>query len=68
MSIELPDLFTVRRQLNSARTFVDQVNQMIGEYARLMPGNLRHVDTYTLQKLKRELKDFDALRGRWKDV
>lgn len=47
-----------------------RMRQAIKEYANqmaaLLPGNLHHVDSDTLMKLKRELANYNTHTKRWK--
>ncbi len=49
------------RQMNSA------VDRQADSLAELLDGRLRHVSGYRLEKLKRQLRDFNIHTGRWKE-
>lgn len=60
------DIWEMRRQINEARDVLRNADEVAGQIAGLLPGRLRHVQTWVLQDLKRELKDFNAHTGEWK--
>lgn len=48
-----------KRTINAADNTANQI-------AEILPGRLRHVSRWTLQKLKRELRDFNIHTGKWR--
>jgi len=54
--------------LSDAKTTLSQADTVTREIASTMVGRLRKVDSvYTLRQLKKELKEFDAKTGEWKN-
>ncbi len=59
----------MRRAVSEAQATLRAADNIADSMARLLVGRLRHVSsTYILVKLKKELRDFNAHTGRWKDV
>jgi hypothetical protein len=57
----------VRAQVEAAKDQLRAADHVAGNMAWLLRGRLRHVASpSTLKELKRELRDFDMARGRWK--
>ena len=61
------DIFSMRREINQAGNVLRNADSVANDIAQLLPGRLKHVDSYTLKKLKTELKNFNAHTGTWKD-
>ncbi|MGH8171820.1 MAG: hypothetical protein ACREPX_01655 [Rhodanobacteraceae bacterium] len=45
---------------------IHAVEQNSDAMARLISGRLRHVNENTLRALKRQLREFDSVTGKWK--
>jgi hypothetical protein len=62
----------MRRALRQAELVNRAVDQQASALLELIVGRLRHAktfgDTNNLRALKRELRDFDAVTGRWKPL
>ena len=61
------DLYAMRREINQAGTVLRNADNVANDIAQLLPGRLKHVDSYTLKKLKIELKKFNAHTGTWRE-
>lgn len=58
----------VRQQVRQAREQLQAVDGVAFNMADLLVGRLRHVDSHrVLAMLKKELRDFDAVTGKWKE-
>ena len=62
-------LSDVEKAVNEARATINNANLCVGQMARLCAGRLREsgVSGYVLEKLKRELKNYNMHTGIWKD-
>jgi hypothetical protein len=60
------DIDDMMRAVNDAELTLRRADRTAETRARLLPGRLRNVNRYTLEKLKRELRDFNAHTGKWK--
>jgi hypothetical protein len=57
----------MRAAVNNAAETLRAADDCAGSMAALLKGRLRHVaNVDTLRKLKRELRDFDMVKGEWK--
>lgn len=63
----LGEIWEMQRTIRQAKEVINNADNVAGELADILPGRLRHCSGYTLQKLKRELKDFDSRTCTWKD-
>ena len=61
------DIYEMRRQISAARNTLENADQVAGSIAILLPGRLRHCSSTVLEKLKKELKDYNIHTGQWKD-
>ena len=61
------DLWEIRREINRAKSTIRNADDVASDIASILPGRLRHVSLHTLTKLKKELRDFNAHTGTWKD-
>lgn len=61
------DIWQMRREINEAGQVLKNADEVANSIANILPGRLRHVSSYTLAKLKKELKDYNAHTGQWKD-
>lgn len=57
---------TMRAAVAEAEHVNQAANEQAGAMARIIRGRLRHVSSYTLCELKRELRDFNIHTGQWK--
>lgn len=57
----------VRRAVEEARQALRAADMHADGMARLLCGRLRQVNSEVLKQLKRELHDFNAATGKWKD-
>lgn len=64
----MPNAFDeVRQQVEIARFQLQAADKVAFNMAELLMGRLRHVDNArVLSALKRELRDFDMVTGKWK--
>lgn len=56
-----------RQAFNTARNTMNQADSVANEMADMLDGRLRKVSGYRLEKLKRQLRDFNMHTGQWKD-
>ena len=56
------------KSINQAEFTMSLADRWASKLAHLLVGRLRQVDGYTLTKLKRELKQFNATTKRWDDA
>ena len=57
----------MRAAFRTARQYCRASDEAANEAAELLQGRLRKVSSYKLRRLKRELRDFNAHTGRWKE-
>lgn len=57
----------MRQALRDARTTMAAADSVANGMAELLVGRLRKVSPVYLEKLKRELRDYNIHTGRWKD-
>jgi hypothetical protein len=57
----------MRRAVAEAKETMSAADQMANQLAGLLRGRLRHVQPWHLKALKKELQNFNAHTGRWKD-
>jgi hypothetical protein len=57
----------MRAAVNAAKDTMRAADSVADSLADVLDGRLRHVTPWRLKKLKRQLQDFDANRGLWKD-
>ena len=60
-------LYDMRKEISAARRTLENADEVAQQLAYLLEGRLRHVDQWTLASLKKELKDFNAHTGTWKE-
>lgn len=53
--------------IRQARDLNTAVDRQATALAELLEGRLRHARPHYLKKLKKQLHDFNAATGRWKD-
>lgn len=51
--------------VTQAKAVMSASDRHAEQFARLLEGRLRHVSTYRLKELKRELRSFNMHTGRW---
>ena len=56
----------MQQEITEARTTLEHADQLAPQLAKLLQGRLRHVHSWTLKALKRELRDFNIHTGKWK--
>lgn len=56
----------MRQAVAEARSTMAAADTVADGMADLLCGRLRHVSPYRLEKLKRELRDFNMHTGQWK--
>ena len=61
------ELWEMRREINAAKQTIRNADEIADSIASILPGRLRHVSCGTLEKIKKELRDFNAHTGQWKD-
>lgn len=61
------DLYDMRREISAARRTLENADEVAQQLAYLLEGRLRHVNQRTLANLKKELRDFNAHTGTWKE-
>jgi hypothetical protein len=61
------DIFEMRQAVHGAEEQLKNADRIAYNLATLLIGRLRRVDSYTLKMLKRELHQFNASAGRWKE-
>lgn len=61
------DLWDMRRTINEAKKTIRNADDVADSIASILPGRLRHVSSSTLTALKKELREFNAHTGYWKD-
>lgn len=57
---------TMVAALEQARAVQKAADDQARKMAWMLDGRLRHVDAWTLKRLKRELRDFNINTGEWK--
>jgi hypothetical protein len=57
----------VRTAVNQARELFRAADDQANNMAALLEGRLRKVNPYWLKRLKKELHDFNAATGKWKE-
>lgn len=57
----------MRNEISAARRTLENADRVTASIAYLLEGRLRHVDSWTLASLKKELRDFNAHTGVWKE-
>ena len=62
------DIWQMKREISEAKQVLRNADDVADSIAEILPGRLRHVSGYTLAKLKKELKDFNAHTGQWRDA
>lgn len=55
-----------QKVLEVARSSMVQADRIGGDIAALLHGRLRHVPSYHLKRLKRELRDFNIHTEKWR--
>jgi hypothetical protein len=53
--------------MRDARNTLERADEAIRNLGGLVPGRLRSMRRDDLRKIKRELRDFDMVTGKWKD-
>lgn len=60
-------LYELQQAVNDAQATLRRADILSDQMGKLIEGRLRHVNSYTLKKLKRELKSFNIHTGVWND-
>lgn len=58
---------TMRQAINDAKEVNRAADSMANSMATILEGRLKHVSSWTLKSLKRELRDFNIHTGHWKE-
>jgi hypothetical protein len=53
--------------VRDARNTLQLADDAVRDLGGLLPGRLHKVSTYDLRRIKRELRDFDMVTGKWKE-
>jgi len=61
---EIGDL--LQKRINEAKALEREAGYVANELADLLQGNLKRVSKYRLEKLKKELANYNMHTGRWK--
>ncbi len=56
----------MRRALDEARNTISAADNAADAMAKMLRGRLRHVNSWVLEDLKRELRDFNMHTKEWK--
>lgn len=56
----------MRQAVAEAKVTLSAADGVAADMARMLVGRLRCASGYTLQQLKRELRDYNIHTGRWK--
>jgi hypothetical protein len=62
------DIWEMRRNINEAKEVLRNADEIAGLIAAILPGRLRHVPSWILCDMKKELRDFNAHTGNWKEL
>ena len=57
----------MREAVSQSRATLSAADSVAHSMGRLLMGRLKHVDSWTLVELKRELTKFDAHKREWKE-
>ena len=57
----------ILKAVRAVRVLDDAIKSQANAMANLLDGHLRGVSPYYLSKLKKQLQDFNAHTGKWKD-
>ena len=57
----------MRSSLLEARAVFSAADYAAGNMGEILKGRLRHIPPYILKSLKREIQDFNANTGKWKE-
>ena len=60
------DLYDMRREINEARQTLNNADEVACQIGYVLEDRLRQLPIGTLQKMKKELHNFDARTGVWK--
>lgn len=63
----MSSLYEMEQVVKDAEATLRKADNIANQMGRLIEGRLRHVNSYTLKKLKRELKSFNIHTGVWND-
>lgn len=61
------NIWQMRREINEAKEVLNNADNVAKDIAPLLVGRLRSCSGFTLEKLKKELRDFNAHTHKWKD-
>lgn len=57
---------TFNQAMKEFRMANEQADSAVRDFGHMMPGRLHRLDPRTLSKLKKELRNWDSIRKRWK--
>lgn len=59
-------IWDMERAVADAKEIINNANRVYRDMGVILQGNLHHLNSWTLAKLKRELKDFNSHTRQWK--
>ena len=60
-------LHEMRREINEARSTIENAEIVAGQLAGILNGRLRSIPDHLAANLKRQLQDFNITTGKWKN-